>query len=233
MSLRVGVDIDGVLADFRRAFRVTAQQVSGRAMQETSDLEVETMTASRVRRVWDAIARTPQWWLTLEPYEPEEIERLYRTGREKRWEIYFITTRPPSAGETQQFQSQWWLERHGFHLPAVVTVPGSRGELANALRLDVHIDDRWLNCVEVMAASRAKAIYLLRDNDVAARERALQSGIAVVSTLREAINAVEQLEAAMRAKRSPLTRLADWFRSEPPDDRLPLNVREHLPLKDE
>ena len=30
-----------------------------------------------------------------------------------------MTTRPSSAGETTQFQTQWWLERNGFPLPSV------------------------------------------------------------------------------------------------------------------
>ena len=47
-----------------------------------------------------------------------------------------MTKRPPSAGDSVQFQTQWWIERFGFYLPAVLTVPGSRGDVANGLRLD-------------------------------------------------------------------------------------------------
>ena len=111
-----------------------------------------------MKRVWDHISRTSQWWLELEAYEPEQIQRLYRTSRERRWEVYFMTTRPSSAGETTQFQTQWWLECNGFPLPSVLTVPGSRGDAANALKLDIAVDDRLTNCVDIIAASRAKAV---------------------------------------------------------------------------
>lgn len=226
MSLRVAFDIDGVLADFRRAFRETGKP-SSRAGEQP---EPDGMNARDVKRTWHTIGRTPQWWLGLTAYEPDEIARLYRISRERRWEIYFLTTRPPSAGETPQFQTQWWLETQGFKLPSVLTVPGSRGELANALRLDLIVDDRLVNCMDVIAASRTRAIFLDRDNDVNGREQALSRGIAPVSTLREALDSVIGFEAAQRAARGPLTRLADWFRPARPDASLPLDPRDTLPL---
>lgn len=229
--LRVAFDVDGVLADFQTAFRAVAARFTRRTTTEHWNPEsIRGLTSREVNRAWAEIARMPQWWLGLEPYEADEIVRLYQKARERRWEVYFVTTRPPSAGETTQFQTQWWLETHGFHLPAVITVPGSRGELANALRLDVLVDDRLMNCLEVIAGSRTKAIHVLRENDVAGREQALQSGIAVVGTLRETIDALDELEIAMRSARGPLTRLADWFRPKRPDDRLPHDARDHFPV---
>ena len=230
MSLRVAFDIDGVLADFRRAFRETGRPAAG---GEGGTGDREPMNAREVKRTWNTIGRTPQWWLGLTAYEPDQIERLYRVSRERRWEIYFLTTRPPSAGETPQFQTQWWLESQGFKLPSVLTVPGSRGELANALRLDLIVDDRLVNCMDVIAASRTKAIFLDRDNDVNGRQQALSRGIAPVSTLREALDAVDAFEAAQRAARGPLTRLADWFRPPRPDASLPLDPRETMPLPED
>lgn len=233
MSLRVGFDIDGVLADFRTAFRETSRRLSRRTVDESPidpEQPPDGMSAAHVQRVWTAIGRTPQWWLSLQAFERSEIERLYRLSRERRWEVYFLTTRPPSAGETPQFQTQWWLEANGFHLPAVLTVPGSRGDLANALRLDALVDDRLLNCMDVIAASKTKAIYLMRDNDVAGREQALARGIAVVTTLQAALDAVVQLEEALQANRGRIARLADWFRPKAPDERLPLNPRDSMPL---
>ena len=53
-----------------------------------------------------------------------EIARLYAMARASRWEVFFVTKRPPSAGDPVQFQTQWWLEQHGYYLPAVLTVPG-------------------------------------------------------------------------------------------------------------
>jgi hypothetical protein len=230
MSLRVGFDVDGVVADFHTAFRATAaaaDQESGGAPPR------HPLNAHAVKRAWERIDRTSQWWLTLAPYEPDQIQRLYRTSRERRWEVYFLTTRPSSAGETTQFQTQWWLEQHGFSLPSVMTVPGSRGDAANAVKLDIAIDDRLTNCVDIIAASRAKAVLLQRRDDPGIRDQALARGIGVVSTLAEALDAIEQFEEAKRTTVGRLSRLADWFKpSKHHDAPLPLDARSALgPVK--
>src|SRR5262245_49524113 len=179
-----------------------------------------------MKRVWDHIRRTPQWWLQLEAYEPEQIERIYRTSRERRWEVYFMTTRPSSAGQTTQCQTHWWLESHRFPMPAVLTVPGSRGDAANTLKLDITVDDRLTNCVDIIAASRSKAVLLLRRDDQTVRDQATARGIGVVATLEQAIDAVEQFEAAKRATSGRLSRLADWFKpSKNEEERLPMDAR--------
>jgi len=165
MSIRVGFDVDGVIANFNKTFRDTAARIEETAGQDPAHPPTRGLGAAAMKRVWDHISRTPQWWLQLEAYEPEQIERIYRTSRERRWEVYFMTTRPSSAGETTQFQTQWWLEAHRFPMPAVLTVPGSRGEAANALKLDITVDDRLTNCVDIIAASRSKAILVLRRED--------------------------------------------------------------------
>lgn len=140
-----------------------------------------------------------------------------------------MTTRPPSAGETTQFQTQWWLESHRFPMPAVLTVPGSRGDAANALKLDITVDDRLTNCVDIIAASRSKAVLVLRRDDSTVRDQALARGVGVVSTLAAAIDVVEQFEEARRATSGRLSRLADWFKpSKHEQERLPLDARAAL-----
>ena len=230
MSIRVGFDVDGVIANFNKTFRDTAARIEGGAgSHNRSDPAGRALAADAMKRVWDHIGRTSQWWLELEAYEPEQIQRLYRTSRERRWEVYFMTTRPSSAGETTQFQTQWWLECNGFPLPSVLTVPGSRGDAANALKLDIAVDDRLTNCVDIIAASRAKAVLLLRRDDPTVRDQALARGIAVVNTLAAALDAIEVFEEAKRSSSGRLSRLADWFKpSKHEDERLPLDARGSL-----
>jgi hypothetical protein len=227
MSIRVGFDIDGVIANFNKTFRETAAKIEGAGGgHDRADPAARALAADAMKRVWDLIGRTPQWWLQLEPYEADEIGRLYRTSRERRWEVYFMTTRPSSAGETTQFQTQWWLESHGFPLPAVLTVPGSRGDAANALKLDIAVDDRLTNCVDIIAASRSKALMLLRKDDQTIRDQAMARGIGVVATLAAAIDSIEQFEEAKRTTSGRLSRLADWFKpSKHGEDRLPIDAR--------
>ncbi len=231
MSLRIGIDVDGVLADFRGAFHKAAHACGLRNVTDPQEPKsAQSLAQKEVKRVWEYVAKTPNWWMTLAPYEPDQIARLYSLTRAAGWEVFFVTNRPASAGDTVQFQTQWWIERHGFYLPAVLTVPGSRGEIANGLRLDLVVDDLVMNCVDVVGASTAKALLLLRTGDQTTQKHATDRGIGVVPTLAEALGVLERLHDHLPSRRGRLMRLADWFMPAEPGDILPHNPRVVRPL---
>ena len=67
--LRVGIDNDGVVADFRSAFRRLAERELGIAAEDAeSDL-----TTADIDRLWRAVADKPNWWLDVPSYEPEYL----------------------------------------------------------------------------------------------------------------------------------------------------------------
>jgi hypothetical protein len=232
--LRVGFDLDGVVADFPTAFLDTAARVLGRdAIQRPISPmpDFDAVSPADAKRVWRAITEIPNWWLGLAPYEPAQIARLYQLARHYRWEVSFLTSRVPTAGDSVQFQSQAWLETHGFYMPAVVTVPGSRGEIANALRLDVVIDDQFLNCVEVISASQSKAMLILRMGDADLEKQATDRGVGIVHHLEEVIEVLLHLQDFLPQKRGVVMRLAEWFNRKEPDGHvLPLNPRVSRPV---
>jgi hypothetical protein len=236
--LRLGFDLDGVVADFRTAFLdAAAQLLGGNSIQRQSSPmpDLDGVSAADAKRVWKAITETPNWWLGLAPYEPAQIARLYQLSRRFRWEVSFLTTRIPTAGDSVQFQSQAWLEAHGFYMPAVVTVPGSRGEIANALRLDLVIDDQFLNCLEVVSSSQSKAILILqmgnKSGDQSLEQQATDRGIGVLYRLEEVIEVLLQLQDILPQKRGTVMRLADWFRKREPESHvLPMNPRAARPI---
>ena len=236
--LRLGFDLDGVVADFRTAFLDAAAKLLGRAaiQRQSSPMpDLDAVSPADAKRVWKAICDTPNWWLGLAPYEPAQIARLYQLSRRFRWEVSFLTTRIPTAGDSVQFQSQAWLEAYGFYMPAVVTVPGSRGEIANALRLDLVVDDQLLNCLEVVSASQAKAVLILqmgnKSGDQTFEQRATERGIGVVYRLEEVIEVLLQLQEILPQKRGSQMRLADWFKKREPDSHvLPMNPRAARPI---
>jgi hypothetical protein len=233
-SLRLGFDVDGVLANFRAAFHTAAVRVVRGAVADFDPGETpqseSPLSANDVRRVWDHIAKTPNWWMEVDAYEPEQIARLYSLARAARWEVFFLTKRPASAGDSVQFQTQWWIERFGFYLPSVLTVPGSRGEVANALRLDLMVDDLLINCVEVVSASPTKALLMQRVHDAAAKDHATGRGIGVVPTLADAIGVIERLQELLPQKRGRLLRLSEWFSPSPQMPSLPQNPRAVRPV---
>jgi hypothetical protein len=229
--LRIGVDVDGVIADFRTAFRATATRCLRRDVPEFESTEsAGPLSPDEIRKVWDHIGKTQNWWMDVPAYEPDQIARLYSVTRAAAWEVFFLTKRPSSAGDSVQFQTQWWIERFGFYLPAVLTVPGSRGEVANGLRLDMIVDDQLLNCAEVISASTTKALLMLRSADNAAREHASNRGIGVVSTLSEAITVLERLHDVLPQKRGRLMRLSEWFSPADEMQTLPTDPRSVRPI---
>jgi hypothetical protein len=236
--LRLGFDLDGVLADFRTAFLdEAAKLLGGDSIQRRSSPmpDLDGVSAADAKLVWNAITEMPNWWLGLAPYEPAQIARLYQLSRRFRWEVSFLTSRISTAGDSVQFQSQAWLEAYGFYMPAVVTVPGSRGEIANALRLDLVIDDQFLNCLEVVSASQSKAILILQmgnrsSSDQGLEQQATDRGIGVVYRLEEVIDVLLQLQDILPQKRAVM-RLADWFRKREPESHvLPMNPRASRPI---
>jgi hypothetical protein len=221
--LRLAIDVDGVLADFRASFRALAISELG---PRRGDIESELSKAD-IERLWKAVGRAANWWVALPAYEPDQIARLYELSREGRWEVFFMTSRPPSGGDTVQLQTQVWLEQHGFLMPSVLTAPaGARGELARALRIDVIIDDHLVNCMEIVGASNAKVIHMARGAaDNARREQAEARGIGVVCTFGEALDAIVRLNEVFMTRQGRLLRLADWFMPKRDDPRLPADPR--------
>ena len=213
MALRVGFDLDGVLADFRSAFEAAAGEVGVRVSDEEATVSaLDPLSSQEIKRIWDHVKRTPNWWVHLAPCEPDQIPRLHDLARRLKWEVVFVTRRPATAGDPVQLQTQQWLAHHGFTYPAVMTVPGSRGELANALRLDLVVDDQLMNCIDIVSGSTAKTLLLLRDEaDAPARDQAVSRGIGVVASLREALDVAEHLHDPAHERRGRLRRLTDWF----------------------
>src|SRR6478736_732114 len=77
------------------------------------------LTARQQMQLWDHVKKIDNFWTALPELEPGIIARIAKTSVERRWEVIFLTTRPATAGELVQMQSQRWLEAHGFQYPSV------------------------------------------------------------------------------------------------------------------
>lgn len=237
MTLRIGFDMDGTLADFAAAFREVEGNLFG-AAQATRPLDPESEEqaqqraagtpsppaadgaptpaqwsashrASRRRQdaVWAAIQAVPDFWETLQPIEPGAVARIQDLSLRHRWEVFFITQRPETAGDTVQRQTQRWLQRQGFALPSVLVLSGSRGTAARALRLDYLVDDSSRNCLDVLCDSPAKPLLIVPDGDAVATASARSLGVGTVTSV---VAALDVLDEASRAAAQPgvLARIA-------------------------
>src|SRR5262245_32326114 len=205
MTLRVGFDMDGVVADFASAFRDIECDLFGadttdptpNAPEEekehtpdrATDPSVSRQESDRRRRaVWDRIRATPDFWTTLQPTDPVAVRQLHTQMLRCGWEVVFITQRPSTAGETVQRQTQRWLVRHGFDMPSVVVIAGSRGAAINALRLTHHVDDSPQNCVDVKTDSTAMPILIVRHPDDSTARQARRLGMGVAASIGECLD---------------------------------------------
>jgi hypothetical protein len=208
--IRVGFDMDGVLADFSSAFRDVEKRVLGAASALPAEApEVEARQEedaagqaaasgasphdSRRRRdaVWKVIHETPDFWMTLKPHDPLAVRRIHDMMLRRGLEVFFITQRPVTLGHTVQRQTQLWLRQQGFDLPSVLVISGSRGAAAGALRLDYHVDDSPQNCLDVVSDSRARPILIVPEPDAVAENSAKRLRIGVARSIGEALDILE------------------------------------------
>lgn len=239
MSLRIAFDMDGVLADMdatlariaEQEFGVNAKAGAGQgadidqapaaeddkgALPPYDTALLNALTGRQQTRLWLRVRDTRNFWETLDECEPGTVRRIQKLAHELRWDVLFVTQRPGTAGRTQQLQTQHWLKRRGFEYPAVYTTIGSRGAIASALTLDAHIDDRLQHCVDVATESKAWPILVWRDTESFDRIHAgaANLGIAVVRTVAEALDRIEQADraAAQPGQSSLLDRLRRAFK---------------------
>lgn len=210
MSLRIAFDCDGVLADMDSAIEAIATRLFGPAENEaaapavppsteatgneadaTVTPEEEQVEPERVRRltrrqqhdIWEEVRRTDNFWESLQETEPGIVARVAEMATKRRWEVIFITQRPASGGDITQRQTQRWLVAHGFECPAVFVTKGSRGKVADALSLDVLVDDRPENCLDVKLESAARAILVWRRDPASLPSNVRRLGIEPVASV--------------------------------------------------
>jgi len=185
----------------------SAHPVSDTLAGATPPLVKLNMTSRQERRLWRHVATIENFWESLKEIEPGTIARLGDIAAERRWEIIFLTKRPQTAGSTAQVQSQRWLESKGFALPSVYVVQGSRGRIAAALGLDIVIDDRPENCLDVVVDSKAKAVLVWREDEKALPTAARRLGIGVVPSVAECLNILSTVDPRPSADSTVLGRV--------------------------
>jgi hypothetical protein len=238
MALRIGFDIDGVLADMeselvRQSVALFGEPMTRRLQERAAEagdtaavaeaaagpgspdaapkfappVAQLNMTSRQQRRLWHHVESIENFWEGLAELEPGVIPRLASLALERRWEIIFLTKRPETAGVTAQVQTQRWLESKGFTLPSVFVVQGSRGRIAASLGLDIVVDDRPENCLDVVVDSTARAILVWRAEESQLPAAAQRLGIGVVKSVADCLDILTQVDSASREEPGVMARV--------------------------
>jgi hypothetical protein len=218
-GFRVAFDMDGTVADMHAVLREEADRLFGphpdpgrlpASRRESREVAAETgvpqivaadirnLSREQLRALWDHVERIEDFWTTLPEIESGIVARIAATARARRWDVLFITTRPTTAGEPTQLQTQRWLRNHGFEYPSVCVLERSRGKLASVLQLDAVVDDRPENCLAVAMDSKAKPLLIWpgrRETLPAGLDR---MGVRAFASIGDAVSWLEKLDDRRR-----------------------------------
>jgi hypothetical protein len=213
--MRLAFDLDGTVADMQSALArearrlfpdVRPQDLPASAPHDTdptsaeqdakpeADLSIGHLSSRQQRELWQSVCGQENWWETLDEIEPGSLARLFRVVSARKWELMFITSRPETRGDTAQTQSYRWLKAQGYETPSVFVVHGSRGKIAASLALDVVVDDRPENCLDVAIDSAARAILVWRGDEGKVPGSARQLGIGSVTSVNACLDILEAVD---------------------------------------
>lgn len=135
--MRIGIDVDGVLADFAQTYLQLAHERFGHSIDPADNPIWDfNIPAEQASVLWEEIKQTKNFWCTLKPIAP-----FPDTGHT----LIFITSRVPTAGMSPEIQTAWWLGNVlDIPYPTVLVVNRwhDKERLVKHLHLDAFIDDK-------------------------------------------------------------------------------------------
>lgn len=168
MCINVGIDLDGITANFSKRFSEECRALYGEDLPLISDhsaikswdwAQWYPLTRKQIAHVWDAIDRQDNFWESLEILNEVNWKALQQLQDMEEVNVYFITSRPKTAGRSVARQSVNWLSAHGWRNPQVI-VTENKADFASLLQLRHFIDDNSYNCVTVKNENPYCRVYI-------------------------------------------------------------------------
>lgn len=191
--MRIGIDVDGVLARFEDGFSQLLIEVTGENLLPTPDNrgrffgavgptvwdwpEQFGYTSEQVAQTWDKVKSNQVFWERLRPFDASLKLDLLSGAHD----VYYITQR---VGVRAKEQTENWLIRvHDVMVPTVL-ITGEKGLAAKALGLDIYVDDNGDNILSTQRESPATLAVLVTkaynmEYEVKTRAAGLRSALAL------------------------------------------------------
>ena len=161
--MMVGLDIDGVVADFLSPFLLRLEKRIGKGRIPTESLTSvdftahPTLTEEAVEACADAVRRDPVFWTGLDSLlDREQWRRLEELSR--RGQLSFITHRTGHESWDIHAVTTQWFRRHGITTPDVHLVENEKSALVEKLGVALFVDDNYENCQDVAEQTNARVL---------------------------------------------------------------------------
>ncbi len=152
--MKIGIDVDGVLSDTLVAIH---RKFKG---WDTSKGWYGGFTKEEFDAVWEDAKNTENFWLNIPTVQNLDIGLMLDLSRKHA--LYFITDRFDTVGGSAVSQTLQWITYNLLpgRSPAGVIVAKHKGPIVRTLGIDVFIDDKPENCLEVVGYAPECRVYL-------------------------------------------------------------------------
>ena len=168
--MRFGIDLDGVLADFGKQVIKTANEMWPGKMpldylpQQWSYTDI--FTKEEFSKLWEQIRLTDDFWQEEQPYYHAVKSLQDFLEYNKKADVYFITSRVETTGESVLRQCSFWLQtyqlwpRYGHSTVIPVADPKYKLDIIAGLKLPFMLDDYDVTVEHLQKLDNCKT-YLL------------------------------------------------------------------------
>ncbi len=160
----VGLDIDGVLADFLSPFLLRLEQKTGNGPIHADSItdfnfsEHPVLSDEVVMECLEEVSYDPTFWQGMSSLiTPSEWKQLESLNLEKR--LFFVTHRYVRDTYDTHGVTSEWLKKYGISQPVIHFTKESKAELVEELGIQCFMDDRYENCQDI--AEKTTAMVLM------------------------------------------------------------------------
>jgi len=166
--MRIGIDIDGVIANFFAGYESLIISIAGKDLFGDNKYPNEFPKVWNwpetfgygpevVSQAWAHIKGNPGFWATLGTLPDINTWLLWLKTAGSKHDIYFITDRP---GAGAKYWTERWFNRYGYDNATILISRNGKGAIVAALDLELYIDDKVENILDVQTKAPNCRAYL-------------------------------------------------------------------------